>query len=186
MVNTWGQTKLSIDWHRFNGYSFQEMCNHLLVAENINIVPLRAGPYADGGQDAFLLEGTLEDIHGKIIFQAKYHQPRPGATNYHTLKKELQGTKKIKGELDKAQELEANHLIAMTNVPLTIRQQRELMKLAEGRPFRLHIWDEEKMKALLVNHPYIRFFHIKGPEYSMFVPPDAFFGKLLGRPRGKF
>ena len=181
-----GQTKLSIDWHRFNGYSFQEMCNHLLVAENINIVPLRAGPYADGGQDAFLLEGTLEDIHGKIIFQAKYHQPRPGATNYHTLKKELQGTKKIKGELDKAQELEANHLIAMTNVPLTIRQQRELMKLAEGRPFRLHIWDEEKMKALLVNHPYIRFFHIKGPEYSMFVPPHAFFGKLLGRPRGKF
>jgi DNA-binding Lrp family transcriptional regulator len=172
-------TKFIIDWIKFDGYSFQEMCNHLLVKENINVEPLRAGPYADGGLDAFLFEGAIGDLYGKFRFQAKYHQPRPGATNYNILKKELKGTRKTKGELDKAGELNADYLIIMTNIPLTIRQKGELLKLAEERPFRLHIWDEEKIKALLVNNPYVRFFHINGPEYPMFVPAQHFFEKFL-------
>jgi hypothetical protein len=179
------QIKLPIDWNRFDGYSFQEMCNHLLVAENIIVVPLRAGPYADRGQDAVLFEGTMGDLSGKIVFQAKYRQPKSGAANFSALKTDLKGTNKKKGELDKAQELQANHLIVMTNVQLTVPQQEILLSLAEAKPFRLHIWDEEKIKALLVNHPYIRFFHINGPEYPMFVPPEHFFEKFLREDSGE-
>jgi hypothetical protein len=172
-----------IDWNKFDGYSFQEMCNHLLVAENINVVPFRAGPYADQGQDALLFEGSIGDFSGKFIFQSKYHQPKPGRANLNALKKDLKGTKGNKGkkgELDKAEEAHTDHLIIMTNVPLIgPHQLNELLSLAEGRQLKLHIWDEEKIKALLVNNPNVRFVHINGPEYPMFVPPQTFYKKFL-------
>lgn len=38
---------LHIDWARFDGDSFQDMCNDLLVSENPAVVPLKSGPYKD-------------------------------------------------------------------------------------------------------------------------------------------
>ena len=172
--------KLQIDWKKFDGYTFQDMCNHLLVSEKITIVPFKSGPYADKGQDARLFEGTLEDISGRIVFQSKYHEPKPGRANLNTLKSDIKGTAKKKGEIEKAKESDADHLIIMTNVTLVNPDQHdELLKLAEGEPFNLHIWDEEKIIALLVKNPYVRFFHIKGPDYPMFVPHEHFFKYLL-------
>lgn len=172
--------ELHIDWLKFNGYTFQDMCNDLLVAENINIVPFKSGPYADKGQDARLFEGSIGDISGRIIFQSKYHEPKPGRVNLNALKTDIKGTNKKKGELDKAEEAKTDHLVILTNVTLTGPDQLdEVLKLAEGRNVKLHIWYEEKIKALLVKHPYVRFFHIKGPDYPMFVPHAHFFERFL-------
>lgn len=176
------------DWNRFNGFMFQDMCNHLLVMENILTVPFKSGPYADEGQDARLFEGTIGNISGRIIFQAKYHKPRPGKKNINALRSDIKGTPSKKGELAKAEEAVADHLVVMTNVPLIgPRQHDDFSALADGYRVRLYIWDEEKIKALLIKHPYVRFFHIKGPEFPMFVPHDHFFNKyLMERPEDIF
>ena len=48
------KNSLAIDWNGFDGFRFQSLCNDLLVAENINVLPFKPGPYPDGGQDALL------------------------------------------------------------------------------------------------------------------------------------
>jgi hypothetical protein len=48
------RNKLNIVWEKFDGFRFQDMCNDLLVGENLNVVPFKSGPYADGGIDAWL------------------------------------------------------------------------------------------------------------------------------------
>lgn len=173
------QHPLKVDWTRFGGYSFQDMCNDLLVAKNIHIVPLQSGPYRDQGRDAFYFEGSIDDLTGKFIFQHKFHRPRLGNTNFNYLKRDLIGSTSRKGEIEKAEQLGADYLILMTNVPLSSNQIDTLVRLTEGKAIRLHVWDERKIISLLTNFPYVRYFYINGPEYPMFVPLEHFFEDLL-------
>lgn len=170
----------NINWSRFDGFSFQSLCNDLLVAENILITPFRPGPVADGGEDARLFEETVGNLTGRFRFQSKYHAPKPGKANISVLKKDILGTKGKKGELDKAEEAKLDHLIILTNVSFPgPKQLDEVLKLASDRSFQFHIWDETKIKSLLVKHPYVRFFHLEGPEFPMFVSPEHFFKEFL-------
>lgn len=148
-----GRKALDINWNKFNGDTFQDMCNDLLVAENIHVEPFKSGPYVDKGQDARLYKGTIGDISGMIIFNSKYHKPRPGTANITALKNDIKGTSTKKGELGKAEESNADHLVILTNVALTKDQHDKLLALAGGRSVRLHIWYEEKIEALLVKNP---------------------------------
>ena len=168
-----------IDWNRFNGYSFQDMCNDLLVHENPAVVPLKSGPYRDAGMDAFRFRGKIGDISGDIVFQSKYRLPRPGKANFNALKAEIKGTKTNKGEISKAEDLKADHLIIMTNVSLTSGQITSLLGLAKGSPVHLHLWEERKIKSLLLKHPFVWFYYVKGPEHPMFVAPKVFFADRL-------
>jgi len=173
------QHPLKIDWNRFDGYSFQDMCNDLLVAKNINTIPLQSGPYKNKGRDAFYFEGKLNDICGKIVFQHKYHNLKPGNKNFNSLKADIKGKPNKKGEIQKAEELGAEHLIIMTNVQLGASQIDRLLDLDKRSKLKLHIWDERKIISFLVNYPYVRYFHVNGPEFPMFVPNHHYFKRML-------
>ncbi len=170
---------LHIDWARFDGDSFQDMCNDLLVSENPAVVPLKSGPYKDQGRDAFLLKGKIGSISGDIVFQVKYHKPKTGNKNYTALKSDIKGSTSKIGEIAKSEKQKANHLIIMTNVSLNATQVDTLLGLAKGKSIKLHIWEERKIQSLLLKYPFIRFYYIKGPDYPMFVASRYFFGDML-------
>lgn len=174
-----------LDWSRMDDQSFQRLCNDLLSSD---IREPRFIPYAPGGNEPFdaRFEGSYGGLDGQWGFDAKFRSPQPGRKNIESLKRELLGYRDRKGLFRKAEEERLDILVLLTNVRITGANRRALESLGEGRSFQLLLWDEERIRTLLVAYPHIRLYHFEGPSFPLFQAPHRYFESYLKEDEDRF
>lgn len=134
---------------------FNRFCNLFLKKEVSRFVKVYDAPGRDGGIDADYT-GTYKGRGGTWIFQYKFFDPTIDKARARTqLISQMKGGKRKKGELDKADELQCDHYVLMTNILLTAGNKRKIeeIKNEKGYTFSLTCWDAEDLITMTDEFP---------------------------------
>ena len=136
---------------------FDRFCNLFLKKEVSSFVKVYDAPGRDGGIDADYT-GTYKGRCGTWIFQYKFFDPTIDKGRARSqLISQMKGGKDKKGELDKANALQCDHYILMTNALLTAGNKRKIeeVKSEKGYTFSLTCWDAEDLITMTDEFPYL-------------------------------
>ena len=105
---------------------FNHFCNLFLKKEVSPFVKVYDAPGRDGGIDADYT-GHYKEKNGTWIFQYKFFDPTMDKNRARSqLISKMKGGKRKKGELDKADALQCDHYVLMTNTSLTAGNKRKI------------------------------------------------------------
>ncbi len=141
---------------------FERFCNLFLKKEVSTFVTVYGAEGQDKGIDAEY-NGSYTDRKGnersgRWIFQYKFFDPTKDKNNARrSLIRVMEGSKKKKGELDKANEAQCEHYVLMTNSLLTTGNVSKIKnaKNEKGYTFSLTCWDAENLITMTDEFPYI-------------------------------
>lgn len=162
---------------------FDRFCNLFLKKEVSSFVKVYDAPGRDGGIDADYT-GTYKGRCGTWIFQYKFFDPTIDKGRARSqLISQMKGGKDKKGELDKANALQCDHYILMTNALLTAGNKRKIeeVKSEKGYTFSLTCWDAEDLITMTDEFPYL-LNSFRDPHLSVFLPwQDIFRNQIAGK-----
>lgn len=150
---------------------FNRFCNLFLKKEASPFVKVYDAPGRDGGIDADYT-GVYKEKDGTWIFQYKFFDPSidKGKARSQLISK-MKGGKRKKGELDKADALQCDHYVLMTNTLLTAGNKRkiECLKNEKEYTFSLTCWDAEDLITMTDEFPYL-LNSFRDPHLPVFLP----------------
>ena len=166
---------------------FERFCNLFLKKEVSSFVTVYGAEGRDKGIDAEF-NGSYTDRNGKKksgrwIFQYKFFDPtmdKARARRYFL--SSIIGGKRKKGELDKADALQCDHYVLMTNTLLTAGNVGKIedAKNEKGYTFSLTCWDAENLITMTDEFPYI-LNSFRDPHLPVFLPwQDMFRDQING------
>ncbi|MBD3181670.1 hypothetical protein GF312_05210, partial [Candidatus Poribacteria bacterium] len=140
---------------------FERFCNIFLKTEISRLVKVYSASGRDKGTDAeysgaYEYKGNYEN--GYWIFQYKYSDPTmDNMKKRRNFLNTVIGTKRKKGEIDKAYELGCDYYVLLTNISLTKGNYDKLQKAKEekGYKFNLFCWDQADLNSMVEKFPYI-------------------------------
>ena len=137
---------------------FERFCNLFLKKEiRSPFVKIYDAQGPDGGIDADYT-GDYKGRCGTWIFQYKFFDPTMDKGRARSqLISQMKGGKRKKGELDKADALQCDHYVLMTNTLLTAGNKRKIedIKNEKGYAFSLICWDAEDLITMTDDFPYL-------------------------------
>lgn len=164
---------------------FDRFCNLLLKKEVSPFVKVYDAPGRDGGIDADYT-GTYKGKCGTWIFQYKFFDPTMDeARKRRNLLSKVIGGKRVKGELGKADALQCDHYVLMTNTLLTAGNKRKIeeVKSEKGYTFSLTCWDAEDLITMTDEFPYL-LNSFRDPHLPVFLSwQDMFRDQITGKQR---
>ncbi len=158
---------------------FERFCNLFLKKEVSPFVKVYYAQGRDGGIDADYT-GYYTQKDGTWIFQYKFFDPTMDKGRARS-----QLIFKMKGELDKADALQCDHYILMTNTLLTAGNKRKIedIKNEKGYTFSLTCWDAEDLITMTDEFPYL-LNSFRDPYLPVFLAwPDMFQNQITGQNR---
>ena len=159
---------------------FNRFCNLFLKKEVSSFVKVYDAAGPDRGIDADYT-GTYKGRCGTWIFQYKFFDPTiDNGRARSQLISQMKGGKHKKGELDKANALQCDHYVLMTNTLLTAGNKRKIeeAKGERGYTFSLTCWDAED----LITMTRAEFPHILNSFLPIFLPwCDIFRNQIAGK-----
>ena len=162
---------------------FDRFCNLFLKKEASPFVKVYDAPGRDGGIDADYT-GHYKDKDGTWIFQYKFSDPTMDKGRARSqLMSQMKGGKRKKGELDKADALQCDHYVLMTNTLLTAGNKRKIedIKNEKGYAFSLTCWDAEDLITMTDEFPYL-LNSFRDPHLPVFLPwQDMFRNQIAGQ-----
>jgi hypothetical protein len=164
---------------------FDRFCNLFLKKEVSPFVKVYDAPGRDSGIDADYT-GHYKDKDGTWIFQYKFFDPTmdKGRTRSQLIS-QVKGGKRKKGELDKADALQCDHYVLMTNTLLTAGNKRKIedIKNEKGYTFPLTCWDAEDLITMTDEFPYL-LNSFRDPHLPVFLSwQDMFCNQIAGQNR---
>ena len=134
---------------------FDRFCNLFLKKEVSPFVKVYDAPGRDGGIDADYT-GSYKEKDGTWIFQYKFSEMDKGRARSQLIT-QMKGGKRKKGELDKADALQCDHYVLMTNTLLTAGNKRKIEEIKDekGYTFSLICWDAEDLITMTDAFPYL-------------------------------
>ena len=164
---------------------FNRFCNLFLKKEVSPFVKVYDAAGSDRGIDADYT-GTYKGSCGTWIFQYKFFDPTmdKGRARSQLISK-MKGGKRKKGELDKADALQCDHYVLMTNTLLTAGNKRKIeeAKSEKGYTFSLTCWDAEDLITMTDEFPYL-LNSFRDSHLPVFLPwQDVFRDQIAGRQR---
>ena len=165
---------------------FERFCNLFLKKEiRSPFVKVYDAQGPDGGIDADYT-GDYKGISGTWIFQYKFFDPTmdKGRARSQLISK-MKGGKRKKGELDKADALQCDHYVLMTNTLLTAGNKRKIeeAKSEKGYTFSLICWDAEDLITMTDEFPYL-LNSFRDPHLPVFLPwQDMFRNQIAEKNR---
>ena len=164
---------------------FDRFCNLFLKKEVSPFVKVYDAQGRDGGIDADHT-GVYNGKDGVWIFQYKFYDPTmdKGRARSQLISK-MKGGKQEKGELDKADVLQCDHYVLMTNTLLTAGNKRKIedIKNEKGYTFSLTCWDAEDLITMTDEFPYI-LNSFRDSHLPVFLPwQDMFRNQITGQNR---
>ena len=161
---------------------FDRFCNLFLKKEVSPFVKVYDAPGRDGGIDADYT-GHYKDKDGTWIFQYKFFDPTMDKGRARSqLVSQMKGGKRKKGELDKADALQCDHYVLMTNTLLTAGNKRKIedIKNEKGYAFALTCWDAEDLITMTDAFPYL-LNSFRDPHLPVFLSwQDLFRNQIAG------
>lgn len=136
---------------------FDRFCNFFLKKQVSPFVKVYDAPGRDGGIDADYT-GIYKERDGTWIFQYKFFDPTMDKGRARSqLISQMKGGKRKKGELDKANALQCDHYVLMTNTLLTAGNKRKIedIKKEKGYSCSLICWDAEDLITMTDEFPYL-------------------------------
>ena len=162
---------------------FDRFCNLLLKKEVSPFVKVYDAPGRDGGIDADYT-GVYKGRDGTWVFQYKFFDPTMDKGRVRSqLITQMKGGKHKKGELDKADALQCDHYVLMTNILLTAGNKRKIeeIKKEKGYTFSLICWDAEDLITITDEFPYL-LNSFRDPHLPVFLPwQDMFRNQIAGK-----
>ena len=162
---------------------FDRFCNLFLKKEVCSFVKVYDAPGRDGGIDADYA-GVYRERNGTWIFQYKFFDPTMDKGRARSqLISQMKGGKRKKGELDKADALQCDHYVLMTNILLTAGNKRKIgeIKNEKGYAFSLTCWDAEDLITMTDEFPYL-LNSFRDPHLPVFLPwQDMFRNQIAGK-----
>ena len=151
---------------------FDRFCNLFLKKEVSPFVKVYDAPGSDGGIDADYT-GVYKNREGTWIFQYKFSDSTTMNKRQarSQLISQMKGGKRKKGELDKADALQCDHYVFMTNTLLTAGNKRKIedIKNEKGYAFSLICWDAEDLITMTDEFPYL-LNSFRDPHLPVFLP----------------
>ncbi|MCY3743655.1 MAG: hypothetical protein OXH00_21790 [Candidatus Poribacteria bacterium] len=165
---------------------FDRFCNLFLKKEVSPFVKVYDAPGRDGGIDADYT-GPYKEKEGTWIFQYKFFDPTRYTTQQarRNFLSTVIGSKHRKGELDKADVLQCDHYVLMTNTFLTAGNKRKIedIKNQKGYAFSLTCWDAEDLITMTDEFPYL-LNSFRDPYLPVFLSwQDMFRNQIAGQNR---
>ena len=160
---------------------FERFCNLFLKKEVSPFVKVYDARGRDGGIDADYT-GDYKGKDGTWIFQYKF-STMDKARARSQLISQMKGGKHKKGELDKADALQCDHYVLMTNTLLTAGNKRKIedAKNEKGYTFSLTCWDAEDLITMTDAFPYL-LNSFRDPYLPVFLPwQDMFRNQIAGK-----
>ena len=136
---------------------FNRFCNLFLKKEVSSFVKVYDAAGPDRGIDADYT-GDYKEKEGTWIFQYKFFDPTMDkARARRNFLSRVIGSKRKNGELDKADALQCDHYVLMTNTLLTAGNKRKIedAKNEKGYTFSLTCWDAEDLITMTDAFPYL-------------------------------
>ena len=159
---------------------FDRFCNLFLKKEVSAFVKVYDAPGPDQGIDADYT-GIYKNREGTWIFQYKFFDPTMDKARARSnFLSTVIGDKRKNGELDKADALQCDHYVLMTNTLLTAGNKRkiETAKHEKGYTFSLTYWDAED----LITMTHAEFPYILNSFLPIFLPwHDIFRNQIAGK-----
>ena len=159
---------------------FDRFCNLFLKKEVSPFVKVYDAPGPDQGIDADYT-GIYKNREGTWIFQYKFFDPTMDKARARSnFLSTVIGDKRKNGELDKADALQCDHYVLMTNTLLTAGNKRkiETAKHEKGYTFSLTYWDAED----LITMTHAEFPYILNSFLPIFLPwHDIFRNQIAGK-----
>ena len=150
---------------------FDRFCNLFLKKEVSPFVKVYDAPGRDGGIDADYT-GVYKGRCGTWIFQYKFFDPTmdKGRTRSQLIT-QMKGGKRKKGELDKADALQCDHYVLLTNTLMTAGNKLKIedIKNEKGYAFSLTSWDAEDLITMTDEFPYL-LNSFRDPYLPVFLP----------------
>ena len=164
---------------------FDRFCNLFLKKEVSPFVKVYDAPGRDGGIDADYT-GSYKKKNGTWIFQYKFFDPTMDKGRARSqLISQMKGGKRKKGELDKADALQCDHYVLMTNTLLTAGNKRKIedAKNEKSYTFSLTCWDAEDLITMTDEFPYL-LNSFRDPHLPVFLPwQDMFRNQIAEKNR---
>ena len=159
---------------------FNRFCNLFLKKEVSSFVKVYDAAGPDRGIDADYT-GDYKGKEGTWIFQYKFFDPTMDKARARSnLLSTVIGSKRKNGELDKANALQCDHYVLITNTLLTAgnKHKIETVKDEKGYTFSLTYWDAED----LITMTHAEFPYILNSFLPIFVPwHDIFRNQISGK-----
>ena len=129
---------------------FDRFCNLFLKEEVSGLVKVYGAQGRDGGSDAEY-HGPYEGKDGSWVFQFKFRDPMDESKARSSI------LSVMKNELKKAEALQCDHYVLMTNISLTAGNKRKIeeTKSEKGYTFSLTCWDAEDLITMTDKFRYI-------------------------------
>ena len=150
---------------------FNRFCNLFVKKEVSPFVKVYGARGRDGGIDADHT-GVYNGRSGTWIFQYKFFDPTMDKGRARSqLISQMKGGKRKKGELNKANALQCDHYVLMTNTLLTAGNKRKIedAKSEKGYTFSLTCWDAEDLITMTDAFPYL-LNSFRDPHLPVFLP----------------
>ena len=150
---------------------FNRFCNLFLKKEVSSFVKVYDAAGPDRGIDADYT-GVYKGRDGTWIFQYKFFDPTIDKGRARSqLISQMKGGKRKKGELDKANALQCDHYVLMTNTLLTAGNKRKIeeVKSEKGYTFSLTCWDAADLITMTDAFPYL-LNSFRDPHLPVFLP----------------
>ena len=165
---------------------FDRFCNLFLKKEVSSFVKVYDAPGRDSGIDADYT-GHYKERDGTWIFQYKFFDPTRYTTQQarRNFLSTVIGGKRKKGELDKADALQCDYYVLMTNTLLTAGNKRKIedAKNEKDYTFSLTCWDAEDLITMTDEFPYLLNSFLD-PYLPVFLPwQDVFREQITGQNR---
>lgn len=162
---------------------FDRFCNLFLKKQMSPFVKVYDAQGRDGGIDADYT-GVYKEKDGTWIFQYKFFDPTMDKGRARSqLISQMKGGKYKKGELDKADALQCDHYVLMTNTLLTSGNKRKIedAKNEKGYTFSLTFWDAEDLITMTGEFSYL-LNSFRDPHLPVFLSwQDMFRNQMAGK-----
>ncbi len=164
---------------------FNRFCNLFLKKEVSSFVKVYDAAGPDRGIDADYT-GDYKEKKGTWIFQYKFFDlTMDKARARRNFLSRVIGSKRKNGELDKADALQCDHYVLMTNTLLTAGNKRKIedIKNEKGYTFSLTCWDAEDLITMTDEFPYL-LNSFRDSHLPVFLPwQDVFRNQIAGQNR---
>ena len=161
---------------------FNRFCNLFLKKAVSPFVKVYGARGRDGGIDADYT-GTYKGKDGTWIFQYKFFDPTTDKGRSRSqLISQMKGGKRKKGELDKANALQCDYYVLMTNTLLTAGNKGKIedAKNEKGYTFSFTCWDGEDLITMTDAFPYL-LNSFRDPHLPIFLSWQDMFRDQIAR-----
>ena len=162
---------------------FERFCNLFLKKEIPSpFVKVYDAQGPDGGIDADYT-GDYKGRCGTWVFQYKFFDPTMDKGRARSqLISQMKGGKRKKGELDKADALQCDHYVLMTNTLLTAGNKGKIedAKNEKDYTFSLTCWDAEDLITMTDEFPYL-LNSFRDPHLPVFLPWEDMFRNQIAK-----